>query len=59
MWNLPKNDKKVYELLNSGHLVGIFQLDGASAKQIVEKVKPSSFEDIISCEAVCRPGVDF
>ena len=57
VWNLPKNDKKVYELLNSGHLVGIFQLDGASAKQIVEKVKPSSFEDIISCEAVCRPGV--
>ena len=57
IWNLPKDDKKVYDLLNSGHLNGIFQLDGDSAKQIVEKIRPNKFDDIISCEAVCRPGV--
>ena len=57
IWNVRKDDSKVYDLLNSGHLSGVFQLDGASAKQIVDKVKPRKFDDIISCEAVCRPGV--
>ncbi|MBP3905765.1 MAG: DNA polymerase III subunit alpha [Peptostreptococcaceae bacterium] len=57
IWNLPKDDKKVYSLLNSGHLTGVFQLDGDSAKAVVEKLKPSKFDDIIACEAVCRPGV--
>ena len=59
IWNVRKDDAKVYDLLNSGHLSGVFQLDGASAKQIVDKVKPRKFDDIIACEAVCRPGVDF
>ena len=57
VWNLDKSDKKVYDLLNSGHLTGVFQLDGDSAKAVVEKLKPSKFDDIIACEAVCRPGV--
>ena len=57
VWKLSKDDKKVYELINSGKLEGIFQLDGDTARQIVSKIKGNTFDDIISYEAVCRPGV--
>ena len=57
LWNLPKDDMGVYAFLNEGKLMGIFQLDGSSASKIVEQVKPNCFDDIITCEAICRPGV--
>lgn len=57
IWNIDKKDIKVYDTINSGNIVGVFQLDGESAKDIVSKLKPKTFDDIIACEAVCRPGV--
>lgn len=50
-------DEGIYKQLNSGHLAGIFQFEAPSAKQIVNKVKPTCFNDIVVCEAICRPGV--
>lgn len=57
LWDLNKEDKEVYKTLNSGNLVGVFQLDGDSCPPLIEKLKPSRFDDIIALEAVCRPGV--
>jgi DNA polymerase-3 subunit alpha len=52
-------DKKVYETINKGLYKGLFQFDAPSAKQVVMQVTPSNYEDIVACESICRPGVDF
>ncbi|MBD2691122.1 DNA polymerase III subunit alpha [Anabaena catenula] len=53
---LPKDVSKAYELLESGELEGIFQLESSGMKQIVRDLKPSNIEDISSILALYRPG---
>ncbi|WP_414575979.1 DNA polymerase III subunit alpha [Anabaena sp. CCY 9402-a] len=53
---LPKDVQKTYELLESGELEGIFQLESSGMKQIVRDLKPSNIEDISSILALYRPG---
>lgn len=54
--NLPLDDPKVYELLSSGDTTGVFQLESSGMKQLLRKLKPSNFEDIIAAVALYRPG---
>lgn len=54
--NLPLDDPKVYELLASGDTTGVFQLESSGMKQLLKKLKPSTFEDIIAAVALYRPG---
>jgi DNA polymerase-3 subunit alpha len=49
-------DKKTYELLSSGHTTGIFQLESAGMRDLLVKISPSRFEDIIAIVALHRPG---
>lgn len=57
IWEVDKKDKKVYDFINGLDLLGVFQLEGDSARDVVEKVKPDTFEDIIAINAISRPGV--
>jgi DNA polymerase-3 subunit alpha len=49
-------DKKVYQNISTAHTIGIFQLEGEGMMQLVRKLKPSCFEDIIALVALFRPG---
>ncbi|OHE60684.1 MAG: DNA polymerase III subunit alpha [Thermodesulfovibrio sp. RBG_19FT_COMBO_42_12] len=49
-------DKKTYELLSSGHTTGIFQLESAGMRDLLIKISPNRFEDIIAIVALHRPG---
>ncbi|MCC6758849.1 MAG: DNA polymerase III subunit alpha, partial [Candidatus Omnitrophica bacterium] len=53
---LPFDDKKTYDLLATGNASGIFQLESAGMRDLLRKIKPSQFEDIISILALYRPG---
>ncbi len=53
---LPFDDKKTYELLGSGNASGIFQLESAGMRDLLRKIKPNQFEDLISILALYRPG---
>ncbi|AFY99779.1 trans-splicing intein-formed DNA polymerase III subunit alpha N-terminal partner DnaE-N [Calothrix sp. PCC 6303] len=53
---LPHDVRKTYDLLESGELEGIFQLESSGMKQIVRDLKPSNIEDISSILALYRPG---
>jgi DNA polymerase III, alpha subunit (EC 2.7.7.7) len=53
---LPLDDPKTYELLSRGELEGIFQLESAGMRQIVQDLRPSNIEDISSILALYRPG---
>lgn len=50
------DDKKTYELLSSGNTTGIFQLESAGMRDLLVKMCPDRFEDIIAIVALYRPG---
>lgn len=50
------NDEKTFKLLQDGNTVGVFQLESAGMRDLLRKLKPTVFEDIIACNALFRPG---
>ncbi|MBI5182146.1 MAG: DNA polymerase III subunit alpha, partial [Nitrospirae bacterium] len=53
---IPLNDAKTYELLSSGKTFGVFQLESSGMREILIRLKPETFEDIIALVALYRPG---
>ncbi len=54
--NLPLDDAKTYELMGQGDTIGVFQLESAGMRDVLRKMKPDKFEDIIALVALYRPG---
>ena len=54
--NLPLDDATTYELMGRGDTVGVFQLESAGMRDVLRKMKPDKFEDIIALVALYRPG---
>lgn len=53
---IDMNDPKVYELIQSGHTVGLFQIESSGMQSLNERLKPSGFEDLVAVLALYRPG---
>src|SRR5207248_4322374 len=53
---LPLDDRKTYELISRGDTAGVFQMESSGFTEMVKKLKPSVFEDIIAAGALYRPG---
>jgi len=53
---LPWDDPAVYDLLQRGDAVGIFQLESEGMRRTLAAVRPDKFEDIIALVALYRPG---
>ena len=53
---LRDDDEASYKLLQSGNTTGVFQLESSGMKELLVKLKPSCFEDIIAVCALYRPG---
>lgn len=53
---IPIEDEETYKLLSSGETTGIFQLESAGMRDILVKMKPNRFEDLIALVALYRPG---
>ena len=53
---IPLDDAGVYDLLSRGDATGVFQLESSGMKNLLKKLKPESFEDIIALVALYRPG---
>ncbi len=54
--SIPLDDPEVYRLLTSGETDGVFQVESDGFKELMKKLKPDSFEDIIAAVALYRPG---
>ena len=54
--DISLEDKKTYELLSSGQTTGIFQLESSGMREILVKMQPNRFEDLIALVALYRPG---
>ncbi len=53
---IPLDDKATYELISKGLTGGVFQLESAGMKQVLQSLRPESIEDIIATIALYRPG---
>ncbi len=53
---IPLDDRKVYELLQRGETTAVFQLESRGMKDLIKRLLPSRFEDIIALVALFRPG---
>jgi DNA polymerase-3 subunit alpha len=50
------DDRNTYKLLASGHTIGIFQVESTGMRDLLKKLEPERFEDIIALLALYRPG---
>ena len=53
---LPWDDPAVFELLQRGDTVGVFQVESEGMRRTLSAVRPTKFEDIIALNALYRPG---
>ncbi len=53
---IPLNDPATYKLLCDAKTLGVFQLESSGMRDLLKKLKPDCFEDIIALLAMYRPG---
>lgn len=53
---IPLDDPKTYNLLISCNTTGIFQFESPGMKDILVRMQPSRFEDLMALVALYRPG---
>jgi DNA polymerase-3 subunit alpha len=53
---IPLDDAKVFTLLKSAETTAVFQLESRGMKDLIKRLQPDSFEDIIALVALFRPG---
>jgi DNA polymerase III subunit alpha len=54
--NLPLDDRPSYELLKRCETTAVFQLESRGMKELVKRLQPDTFEDIVALVALFRPG---
>jgi DNA polymerase-3 subunit alpha len=53
---LPLDDSRTFELLKKGETTAVFQLESQGMKELIKRLMPSCFEDIVALVALYRPG---
>jgi DNA polymerase-3 subunit alpha len=53
---IPIDDPATYDLISRGDTAGVFQMESSGFTEMVRKLKPSRFEDVIAAGALYRPG---
>ena len=54
--SMAMDDPEVFNLLGSGNTDGVFQLESAGMRDLIQKMRPNDFEDIIVAISLYRPG---
>jgi DNA polymerase-3 subunit alpha len=53
---IPLDDKKTFDLLSRGESLGVFQFESTGIRDLLRRLKPDKFSDLIACVALYRPG---
>ncbi|MGH9247401.1 MAG: DNA polymerase III subunit alpha [Acidimicrobiales bacterium] len=53
---LPLDDEPTFEMLRHGDGIGVFQLEGGPLRQLMQRLAPTSFQDVCALVALYRPG---
>jgi len=54
--SLTLDDPKVFELLASGRTTAVFQLESTGMRELIRRLQPTKFEEIVALLALYRPG---
>ena len=54
--NIPIHDQSIYDLLSSGEVTGVFQVEGAGLRRLLREMRPWKFEHVVAAIALYRPG---
>jgi error-prone DNA polymerase len=53
---LPRKDKTVYDMLCKGDSLGVFQVESRAQMNMLPRLKPQEFYDLVIQVAIVRPG---
>lgn len=56
MDHLPLEDQKTFDLICAGNTSGVFQFESEGIKEVIRRIEPRTFEDLIHINALYRPG---
>ncbi len=54
--SMPKEDPSVYEMLQKADAVGVFQVESRAQLNMLPRLKPAKFYDLVIEVAIVRPG---
>jgi error-prone DNA polymerase len=54
--DIPREDGRVYDMLSRGDAVGVFQLESRAQMNMLPRLKPQKFYDLVIEVAIVRPG---
>ena len=55
-YQFPLDDQETFALLCRGETKGIFQLESGGIRDLLQRMKPDHFRDVIATNALYRPG---
>jgi DNA polymerase-3 subunit alpha len=53
---IPLDDKRTFRLLAAGETQGVFTFETSQFKDLLRRLKPTSFDDLVAAQALGRPG---
>jgi len=54
--NISLDDKDTYNLLSSARTIGVFQLESNGMRDLIKRMQPNRFDDVVALVALFRPG---
>ena len=54
--DIPLDDAETFRTLSSGNSIGVFQMESGGMRQLLSRLKPTVFEDIVAAISLYRPG---
>ncbi|HZY42118.1 MAG TPA: DNA polymerase III subunit alpha, partial [Anaerolineae bacterium] len=56
LYNIPTDDRKAFELMSRGDVLGVFQVEGGGMRRMLMEMRPNKFEHIVAGISLFRPG---
>jgi error-prone DNA polymerase len=56
MEDIPHEDKEVYDMLSRGDSIGVFQVESRAQINMLPRLKPQTYYDLVIEVAIVRPG---
>jgi len=54
--SIPMSDSKTFELLRSCNTTAVFQLESTGMRDLIKRMRPDQFDDLVALVALFRPG---
>ncbi len=54
--SIPLDDPAIYRLLSSGDVMGVFQVEGAGFRRVLQEMRPTRYDHVVAALALYRPG---